>query len=113
MEKLVTSKISRSALGSVLVIAALFAVVGAWAFEALGFRGTGIRPLSFVSALVAVKLSLFAFWPALSGKGRTALTETYLKLKQAYKPRPSSMALWNEHDPRLDLSLSIRLSTTE
>src|SRR5262245_48359637 len=100
MEKMLKSpSMSRSAWGSVLVIAALAALAGAWLLERLGLHGTGMRPMSFVGAVVAVKLGLFAFWPQLSVKGKTLLNTVY------GRPRPPQLALWNEHDPRLDVSL--------
>ncbi len=110
-------QLSRAQWGAVLVTAGIVALGGAVLLNALGLRSPQLNPVTFVGTLVGIKLSLFAFWPMLSEKGRTAsLAIRSVFDAEAAKSKVRStrnkeelkkggLALWDEHDPRLDLSM--------
>lgn len=121
-QALITRPISRSTWGTILVAAALMALTGASLLESFGLTPPGVGPVSFVGALVALKLGLFTFWPEVSRKGRGAgvvlrgifttdepevarREEKELFALNAKGKRPGSLSLWDQHDPRLDVSL--------
>jgi 2-polyprenyl-3-methyl-5-hydroxy-6-metoxy-1,4-benzoquinol methylase len=109
--------------GSILFLAAVFSVVGAVVFQRLGLVSPDLGPLPFVGAVVCVKLGLFAFWPEIARKGRQASMTLHdwradldrgIFAKAPTTPRsmvpvllkkPKSLSLWDQNDPRLDLSL--------
>ncbi len=117
MEKQQNSKMSRLHWGAVLVSAGVFAMAGAYILNALGLRSPHMNPMAFVGTLVCIKLSLFAFWPVLSEKGRTAglairgvfdserAKDQVRENRKPSSPGKGTLALWDEHDPRLDMSL--------
>jgi len=74
----------------------------------MGLSSPRISPLSFVSAVVCVKFGLFAFWPLLSEKSRIA-TQAFAGAtrgeRRSPRRRKTSLGLWDEADPRLDLAL--------
>lgn len=122
---MITRPISRSVWATILVAAAAMALVVASLLESLGLAGPGVGPVSFVGALVAMKLGLFTFWPEVSRKGRDAgvalrgifttddsegpeaslREEKELYALNRKSKRPGGLSLWDQHDPRLDVSL--------
>lgn len=113
--KIIGQSISRRGWGVILLGAAFFAVTAALALEALGLGSSDLGPLSFVSAVVMVKLGLFTFWPVLAEKGAEASTVIHAVLRRTAlpeppaprkpkAPRPNAMQLWDERDPRIDIT---------
>jgi SAM-dependent methyltransferase/PAS domain-containing protein len=114
---------SRPVLGQILLLAAAFAIIGALILQAFGV-GSAQRmgPVAFVTSLVSLKLALFAFWPQVRQRGLAAqavlrdifrdddplaaLAEEKSTFElNASKRRPSGVALWDQHDPRLNVAL--------
>lgn len=117
MRNLTETKMSRTQWGVVLVIGGALALAGAALLNALGLRSAKLDPVAFVGTLVGIKLSLFAFWPLLSEKGRLAgnairsvfdaeaAKEKVRSTRNTRELKKGGLALWDEHDPRLDLSM--------
>lgn len=111
------SKLSRFEWGLVLAGGGAIALFGAFLLDVLGLRSPETNPVAFVGTLVGVKLGLFAFWPVLSEKGRLAglaIRSVFDHERAKSKVRSGrnrqelkkgALALWDEHDPRLDLSM--------
>lgn len=114
-------KISRVVMGQVLVMAAILAVVAAVLLDRSGLA-KGMSPLPFVGTLVCLKLGLFTFWPEISRKRRDASAafrgvfttddpvnslkeERDLFALNVKSKKPRAFALWDQNDPRLDVSL--------
>ena len=118
MAKALFQKIFKSSLiGGTLAIAAIVTVVGTALLQAVGVAPKGIGPWAFIGTLVFIKLGFISFWPTISSRHPRVASS----LKQAFgaggwldaaalftadrRKRPATMALWNQKDPRLDMSL--------
>ena len=115
--RLTTKYLKGSVIGQTLALAAVITVVGTALLQITGMAPKGIGPWSFVGTLVLIKLSFISFWPAISARHPRVKGS----LKEAFGPggwldpaalfsadrrhRPAAMALWNQKDPRLDMSL--------
>ena len=109
--QIIGMRISRRGWGLILLFAAVFAVLAAVIFEAIGLVTGEFGSLSFISAVVLVKLGLFAFWPVLVEKGAEASTVIHAAWRRTIQEAPNfikvrsphTMQLWNERDPRIDI----------
>lgn len=109
--QIIGQNISRRGWGVILLAAAVFAVSAALLLEALGLGSDSLGPVSFVSAVVMVKLGLFSFWPVIAAKGAEASTVIHTAWrrsvfdvpKRGKSSRSSSIQLWNERDSRIDV----------
>ncbi len=92
----------RSAWAAVLGLSAVLIFGSAVVLEKMGLVG-GVRPLTFVSAVICVKFALFAMWPAL---GKKSWTSGDL-LRSVFVPESSSQSikLWTTSELRLQQSL--------
>ncbi len=113
-------QISRKAWGYILFYGAMLSLVAAFGLDRLGWRGESFGPLPFVSAVVCLKLGLFAFWPIISKKGREAstvisevfpsasrqdLTAKDAKGAKVEQGETKRLSLWSDGDGRIDNAL--------
>ena len=92
----------RSAWAAVLGLSAILIFASAVVLEKMGLVG-GVRPLTFVSAVICVKFALFALWPAI---GKKSWTSGDL-LRSVFVPETDSQSikLWTTSELRLQQSL--------
>jgi SAM-dependent methyltransferase len=104
--------------------ALLTALASAIVMQLSGLTSSSLSPVTFVSSLLALQVSLFTAWPLMSMRGGNVKQKFSSLLKEKdisnlqdmleslelfklnkKQSAPKEVALWNKKDPRLDVSL--------
>lgn len=103
MEKIQTIipvKMTRRSWGYVLFLGAAISLMAAFALDRLGLKSQHLSPLSFIGAVVFLKLGLFGFWPTVARRFK----ENALVVPAPAAPRAVAKTL-HRLDPRVDGSV--------
>lgn len=106
-------KFNRQNWSIVLAAAAVFSLIGAWIFDAAGLSSQSMTPVSFVFVVILAGIGAYLFFPVMKDHGPQAsmiikdvIAETRKTLaKYKLSENKKNMSLWDEHDPRVDMSL--------
>lgn len=113
MERMLGIKLNRQAWSFILAAAAVFSLAGAWLFDAAGLGSQSMTPMTFVVAVILTGIGGYLFLPVMKDHGPQAsmiikdvIAETRKTLaRYRLSETKKHMSLWDEHDPRVDMSL--------